>query len=402
MYLAHRHWMALALRGLAPIAGLVVVAGIFVVRLLARQPDFLGRQPAVFDLLVLVLVLVALGFGVWLVYLYFDWRNDFLIVSNKRLIHEDRTLFFSFRYKTIPLDRVQNVNIRSEGLQKFFGYGRIEAQASGLSAPIVFERAVRPAQFQKQAMHEIQREKREQEQLRLKAAVQKRVAPQAPPMLVPSVPIEKSLGSPGKGLAAFFPFEPILVNGVVTWHRHWVALIKNLVAPLLILAGWLAALVLLPRIALFGATITAIFLVVFLGVALFFLWWQIEDWRNDVYMLDPSRVIDVESKPLGLFEDRREASLGAIQNVSASSPNFVAQTLGYGNVLIETAGTSGNLTFYTVPNPEQVQRMIFEYVDRFKWNQRERDWNNSLTIVESYVQLYEQLRQPPPPPPPTP
>ncbi|MBV9792186.1 MAG: hypothetical protein JOZ51_28635 [Chloroflexi bacterium] len=57
---------------------------------------------------------------------------------------------------------------------------------------------------------------------------------------------------------------------------------------------------------------------------------------------------------------------------------------------IETAGVGGNFTFDHVPDPDQVQRMVFEYRERFKWQQRERDWNNTLDILEVYQQIYQR------------
>ena len=37
-----------------------------------------------------------------------------------------------------------------------------------------------------------------------------------------------------------------------------------------------------------------------------------------------------------------------------------------------------------------VQRMVFEYRERFKWQQRERDWNNTLDILEVYQRVYQR------------
>ena len=66
------------------------------------------------------------------VYIYLDWRNDHLLVSNKRVVHEDTTLWLSYRYETIPLDRIQNVNIRTDNVfQYVLKYGRVEVQAAG-------------------------------------------------------------------------------------------------------------------------------------------------------------------------------------------------------------------------------------------------------------------------------
>jgi len=63
---------------------------------------------------------------------------------------------------------------------------------------------------------------------------------------------------------------------------------------------------------------------------------------------------------------------------------------------VETAGQSGNFTFDHVPDPDQVQRIVFEYVERFRWQTREREWNNALTIMELYQQARGSGTNPPP------
>ncbi len=131
-----------------------------------------------------------------------------------------------------------------------------------------------------------------------------------------------------------------------------------------------------------------VLLVSLLAIVVWF-YWQYSNWRNDVYILEPARLTDLARLPFGLFEDRREAPLGVIQNVSATAPNLIARIFGYGDVMVETAGTAGDLTFKHVPDPDQIQRIIFEYVERFRWNSREREWNTAIEIME----LYEQARQ---------
>ncbi|MBA3945434.1 MAG: PH domain-containing protein [Herpetosiphonaceae bacterium] len=394
MYVARRHWIALLERAAIPLLVGAVAAIIFVVRGLTLQPDFLGNRPPLLDLLSLLLILLGLAMLVIVAYTYFDWQNDFLILSNKRVILEDRTLFLRYDYETILLERVQNVNLRQRGLQKLLGYGNVTVQAAGSTAPIVFTRARRPAEIQQQVMKEVNREKREQEKRRLDAVAQRRLNPQAPPIPVPKVPVEEGLKSSTHGLESLLPLRPMFLNGTtIVWHRHWIVLLRRLLWPLLLFALWLVVLVVLPKLLLLAPGTTTILLFVSLIGILGFAAWQWEDWRNDVYMLDPNRLIDLQRRPLGLSEDRKEASLGAIQNVNAISPNLLARVLGYGDVEIETAGTSGNLVFLTIAQPQQVQRVVFEYMDRHKWSQKERDWNTAIDIVESY----NRVQSPPQP-----
>lgn len=390
IYIAHRHWIALVMRSSPLVVVMLLAGGLLSWRVLGREPDVLGRVPPLLDAINAGLMGVAVLLACGLIYIYIDWSNDHLIVSNKRLIHEDQTLLLAFSYETIPLDRIQNVNVRVENfLQFLLKYGRVEIQAAGPTAPIVFSRARYPNQIQLELMKEVNREKRDQEQRRLKAAIQRRIDPSAPAPAAVQVPVEYGLRTTQSRLQGILPLGPVIEGATITWRHHWTALLKRLLAPMLALVLWLIALLFLPRLEVLSPTATTLLLFVLL-VGISFAWfWQYSDWHNDLYILEPSRLVELSRLPFGLYENRREAPLGVIQNVNADSPHLLARMLGYGNVLVETAGQAGNFDFDHVPDPDQVQRIIFEYVERFKWQTREREWNNALTIME----LYEQARQ---------
>jgi uncharacterized membrane protein YdbT with pleckstrin-like domain len=394
IYTAHRHWIALLIRGLVPALFGIVAVLAFLLRAFNREPDFFGQAPPLFDPLNIFLLLSALVMVAILVYIWFDWRNDHLIISNKRIIHEDRTLWLSYIYETIPLEQIQNVNARMDNVFQYtLQYGRVEIQAAGPTEPIVFDRVQCPAEVQKQVLNEMQREKRMQENRHLAATIERRINPGTAQPYAPP-PLYQRADSLPSGFQAFLPLGPIIQNGIITWHRHWIVLLQNLLGPTIALLAWFALLYAASRFALFEPSTALLVLVGSLLLVLFYFYWQYEDWRNDIYILEPNKIIDIQRWPFGFFEDRREATLGVIQNMNASSPNLVAQILGYGDVLIETAGVGGNFTFDHVPDPDQVQRLVFEYRERFKWQQRERDWNRTLDIVEMYQQIHQRGNSP--------
>ena len=396
IYIAHRHWIALVMRAFVPALLGLAVASALAWRMLGRGPDVLGRVPPMLDGLNMLLGLAGALMAAALVYIYVDWKNDHLIVSNKRLIHEDRTLLLAFSYETIPLDRIQNINVRVDNLlQHILKYGRVEIQAAGPTAPIIFSRMQRPNQMQVEVMKEVNREKREQEQVRLKAAIQRRIDPSAPPPPTPFVPVEQGLRSTHGWFQEIVPLGPVLEGNTIIWRRHWLMLLRNLLWPALVLLLWLVALGVLPGLGLFSPlATTVVFFIALLAIAFAF-FWQYVDWHDDLYIVEPTRIIDLSRLPFGLYEDRREAPLAVIQNVNATAPNLIARIFGYGNVLVETAGQAGNFTFDHVPDPDQVQRIVFEYVERFKWQTREREWNNALTLMEMYEQARRSGTNPP-------
>ncbi len=385
IYIARRHWIALLLRLSLPLLAGATTALVIWLRAFGNN-DALGRPPPLLDALNVVMLLVGLACVTALAYAYFDWRNDRLFVTNTRVVHEDRTLWLAFRFATIPIERIQNVNVRTTNLlQYLLKYGRAEIQASGPTAPIVFERAECPTELQHAVMSEVNRRRRDQEQEHLNTTVQRRLRPDSVPAPSPPLHAARAVPQPVGLIGAVFPLGPQQQGETIVWHRHWVILLGLLLFPLAGLVLWGGLFWALVTYWIFApATTAALLFVLLVGVLGGFLW-QFENWRNDMYVLEPNKIVDVQRLPLGLFEDRREAGLGMIQNINATSPNVVARLLGYGDVLIETAGAAGNFTFDHVPDPDRVQRIVFEYQERFRWQQQEREWNNTLNIVEQYL-----------------
>lgn len=383
MHSIRHHWISFVLRAFLPMLAVAVGLGVLIGRILDPPEPFTSSPPLLDGTNLLLVFVIAIMFGI-VAYLWFDWRNDFLIITNKRVVHEDRTLGFSYRYQTITLERVQNVNIQQNAVQKLLGYGHIKIQAAAPSRPIVFRRSDRPRVIQQYLLREIQREKRQQEKLTRDVVVQQRIDPSSvppDPLPTPQIAYEGQL----TWWQIVFPFAPIVQDGTITWHRHWTILLQKTFFPLIGLVALPFLVWLLAWSELLNPitwTVVVVAFVALLGYGA----WQYDDWRNDVYVLEPNRVIDIERKPLFFYENRREAPLGVIQNVNVSSPNVWARIFGYGNVLIETAGSAGEFTFDHVPDPRDVQRTVFAYQERFRKRQRERELNATLDLVDAYLQ----------------
>ena len=173
------------------------------------------------------------------------------------------------------------------------------------------------------------------------------------PPSIPELPPTQKLGI----LARLRPSRPILQvryqqADKIVWRKHWLFLFKRV---------WLAFPIALASLLLIGISLYTcpsqysfplllVSLVVWIPAS-FWLWWEVEDWRNDEYILTDRMVIDVQKKPLFFAEDRKQATLDMIQNVSLNIPGPLATILNYGNVLIQTAGPGGTISFLSVPQP---------------------------------------------------
>nr|MCU0491212.1 PH domain-containing protein [Chloroflexaceae bacterium] len=121
-----------------------------------------------------------------------------------------------------------------------------------------------------------------------------------------------------------------------------------------------------------------------LVVALGWGWWEVEDHKNDLYIITPNGVRDVYKKPFGP-EDVNSAGLDKIQNVTFET-TFISNFLGYGDVFLKTAGTGKDFTFERVPHPREVVATINDYLAEYKRGERERSLNDTLALLRFYYE----------------
>jgi uncharacterized membrane protein YdbT with pleckstrin-like domain len=120
--------------------------------------------------------------------------------------------------------------------------------------------------------------------------------------------------------------------------------------------------------------------------------WVFDNWKNDLYQVTSTRIIDVERLPFYLREERREASLGMIQNINLEIPGLAGQILNFGSVTIETAG-AGAFTFPYVVDPHQVQSEIFRRMEAFQQRQRQEEAERHRNELLDWFTVYDQLHQ---------
>jgi uncharacterized membrane protein YdbT with pleckstrin-like domain len=186
----------------------------------------------------------------------------------------------------------------------------------------------------------------------------------------------------------------------VTWHKHWVALIKPVGPPLFLLLV-ITGVVLLVAIGLrdqFVDNATAVLVTYSLGLLVVVPWlmWKYEDWQNDFYRVTATRLIHVEKLPFLLREERRESPLDAITNVRYEQ-SIMGRILGYGDVFVETAAVMGDFELRMVHRPEQVQREIFSHMDEFEQRIKRQEVERRRMEMLEWFSVYDEIRESRPP-----
>ena len=85
-------------------------------------------------------------------------------------------------------------------------------------------------------------------------------------------------------------------------------------------------------------------------------------WYFDFFLITNERVVDIEFNNL-LNKHFAEADLSVIQDVSSSVLGIFGTFFNFGNVLIQTAAETNQITFENVPNPEKIIKLLKELRD---------------------------------------
>ena len=146
---------------------------------------------------------------------------------------------------------------------------------------------------------------------------------------------------------------------VARLHRHWFALLRKLGLPLaisvlLIFAGSLLRPLLAP------SALSVSWVIVSVGALTGLIWGGLVtlNYVDDVFILTTRRIIDIDRRFVLLSEARREAFYGAIQDVAVSAPPL-GRIIGYGRIVVETAGQSPNIEMDNIAYPLDTQDSIF-------------------------------------------
>lgn len=319
---------------------------------------------------------------------FIDWKDEGIRLTNIRLI-ATRDIFAGIggeKQDFVDIRDIQNVHSNTKTyLRHWLDYGTITISTAVSDKKIEFERIKSPRELQKKIMDQVRELQKQNVGLDFRRMIETRILGGSWVTEEPKVEFPTSV-TPGFLCKLGWLKENPLYNEkdrIVTWHKHPIFLLLVLLRPLAFLLLGLGLMATL-MIGVFSSLILwglSILLILF-----FFAWeaWEIEDHRNDLYILKPNEVVDIEKLPFGP-EDQKTASLGNIVNISFET-SFLGKILDYGNVLLETAGSKGKFTFDHVPKPKEVVKVIRTYQFEYKKGERERALKDALELLRAYEQ----------------
>ncbi|MCX6029155.1 MAG: cyclic nucleotide-binding domain-containing protein [Chloroflexi bacterium] len=425
---------------LTPELGVVAVLLALILAIkLALSPDV---QPQFWIAFVILPLPLALIFAGWF---YYNYHDDYYAITNRRVTRRDHLLLLYESRQEAPVEMVQDVTVDAGFWGRLFDFGNVTIRTAAKIGAIVFAHVPAPdtvrdriLQERTEAVIALRGQQKEQlrrglmTELRLALPIPQRMRAlgddaksdetpgwwrrfrawwqrQSQPRIVqprvrrskPGWFIQLTSGLPPRWQKAFIgptpPPPPTPMTGMIQWRKHWLSLVERAGLPFLMTAFLIVAAFLL----IAGETDVAgfhrgAFFVPWLFAMIFaagWLWWQVTDYYNDLYILTDDKIIDIEAKPLGLFMKRREGNLERVQTVDFKQVGLAAYIFNYGNVIIRTAAADEGYDFVMVPNPKLVQATVFQKLDALRGKQEAKKTQDRQQELIEGLDVYHQLRE---------
>ena len=391
--LSRRHWIAFLRKGIPAFITFLILLVVTFLGALFKGYQWWIAVPAG------ILSILALAFFIWGA---IDYFNDWILVTNQRVVHQEKVLFINEWRKEAPLEQIQNVNFQSTFLGRWLNYGTMIIQTASTSGVISFDYTRNFSKLNRVIEEQRIRRRRHavaQSKMTIHRMLGKRLGLE---LVLPKKVYRggrlrpPEITQPQRATAAM----RWQVGDKIIWRRHWMALLPKVWWAVLILLFWVVMLFLPQVLPAFSELsglgfvfVAAVRVVSWIGVIVAFVRvaWVVANWRNDTYEVSDDSLVHVEKLPLSLVEDRKTASLGNIQNVEMYINNPLEWLFNFGNVVCQTAAEEGDFTFTSVPDPRSVADEIQRRIERFRRQSEVRAVQQRAKDLPDWFEVYNTL-----------
>ncbi len=320
-----------------------------------------------------------------------DWSNDFYIITNQRVVLMEKVILFYDNRQETPLDAILSVALQTELLGRWLTFGDLVIRT--YTGSIALPKLECPQYLVALIEFLVERARvyHDQEEDRMMDSyIRQRLEGEESADEIPQPVQDFYIPSRPLGfLESLFSLRETTTDSII-YRTHWFVLIRRTLAPFFLGLATLVALIFrvngfLKFIPFVPAVITGCGLLV-----VSWIWWIYEyvDWRNDIYMITPEQVIDINRKPLG-HEERRAAPLKNIQTIEFKRLGIWGLLFNFGTVFIRIGDTQ--FTFDYVSNPSEVQKELFacfmKQIQQEKKADRASERKRMVDWIESYHRI---------------
>lgn len=383
-YIARKHEIFLYLRLLVPIG--VILASI---------PLWTGFFAGSFSLFLLTVsgLVTALGIGM-LLWFWLDWSNDYVIITNRRVIYQERVVLMYESLQESPLEAILSDDIVTDFWGRWLGFGNVIVRT--FTGTMTLPRLAVPREV-KMILGELRTRAvsrgRVSRRGMMQNVIRKRLGGnQNAPIPQQNQPLPAAV-KPGQlqTLLDRLFLTRWEKGDAIIYRTHWLKLVAKIAVPAgvgLFLFALILWAVIQRSIYIWPVFLVLLFLLLLVDTG--FGIYRYADWSNDQYIITRMEVVDVYKKPLGR-EERSSAPLESIQTIHHERKNLIALIFNYGTVFIRVGDES--LSFNDVPNPANVQREVFERFWERKQAKEKRAADEEQERMVEWIEAYHDVRR---------
>ena len=391
-----RHWVYLLRKMLVPTFMLILLLAVMMgISYVDLAPSWEYGLTAPF-------VLAATALFLWHL---LDYLNDYILVTNQRVVHQEKVILVTEWRKAAFLEQVRNVDIATSFFGRLLGYGAINVQTAATEGSIQFDYLPDPHGL-KQLILEEQTRRLGQYKASTKMVIQTLLQERLGLDLTLPPRVTSDGERDGRQVRTSWRLRAQELRNrlaagqggapkdLIVWRKHWLILVGKIFMPLSLLIFLLMILSgqrFIPASLHQAVAALDIVLTVVAVLAVLRILWNIADWHNDTYELDYKQIADVSKKPLFFSEHRRTALLSEIENVEVSVPSPINYLFNFGNVRIQTAATEGAFTFDWVADPRGVSREIWRRIELYRQRQEDQRARQRAEELPDWFEMYDRM-----------
>lgn len=385
-----RHWWSYGRYAWLP---LLLAAAFIIGAIVVAGPTLLG------------LGLIGLGLilpSALMYYLYVEWQDDALVVTDQRVVRIRNVLFgLHNSLSEIPLERVQEVSISippADPFSRLFGYGTITVKTAGELGHVSMSVIPKPDRVRTlifEYREQVRRSVAEQNRREIEAEINRVLGLSAEETSASAVSAMPSpvVTSSRSGGFVFAPLRTRFIdeNGNTVYRKHITVWLSHIMLPLLFLLIGLALIGVslagvVPEYAGVGLLIGAI--IVFVSsIALYLADW---DWRNDHFVLGQDVITLIRKRPLWLQAEVDQIRLEKVDSVVSSVRGLFNNLIDRGRVEISLIGTDAPKVMDNVPTPKELQAEISQRLARQRQLAQRAYTESQRQAIAEYLAAYHE------------
>jgi hypothetical protein len=378
----HRHAWAYMRWALLPLLGMV---GLWLLATTFSVPS----------LSCVVFIMSILIAGGTLTYMYIEWANDAIIITDQRVIRINKDVFPPREsINEVLVDSIQEARADIPGTDPFavlFNYGIIDIRTGGQAGNFHLDFIPNPEAVQKLIMydHHIRRQVlQEAERSEMRSDLMNWMNGQ--PVVVAGAK-KPPVMARARGILGSVETRP---DGSIIYRKHWIVWLRGAFPALLVLGlAILMAIATLftPFLQNIGAAAwTITFLMALIGgLWLLYADW---DWRHDYMHLQDTTITILHQRPLWMQNQRDQVLLKQVDNVIAETVGFTARILGYGTIRLSLVGADQHKVFPYTPQPQAVQGEITRRQAALRKTEEAAREQQEKERIGEYFQLYHEMQ----------